>query len=112
MPWCGWPQCLDSAPRRRSRWTPKWGRTPRRSDLIEQLSRMSASALTNYQDAVVRLAAVPGFGAESSQQMVAEVGVDAEAFPSAGKFASWVGVCPGSNVTAEENQSSHCPKGN
>ena len=79
---------------------------------IEQLSRMSASALTNYQDAVVRLAAVPGFGAESSQQMVAEVGVDAEAFPSAGEFASWVGVCPGSNVTAEENQSSHCPKGN
>jgi hypothetical protein len=35
--------------------------------------------------------------------MVAEVGVDAEAFPSAGEFASWVGVCPGSNVTAEEN---------
>jgi hypothetical protein len=29
----------------------------------------------------VRLAKVPGFGAESAQQMIAEVGVDAEAHP-------------------------------
>ena len=79
---------------------------------IDRLSQMSATALQTYQDAVVRLAAVPGFGAESSQQMIAEVGVDAEAFPSAGEFASWVGACPGSNVTAEENQSSRSPKGN
>src|SRR5260370_25028046 len=44
--------------------------------------------------------------------MIAEVGVDAAVFPSAGEFASWVGVCPGSNVSAEQNHSSRCPKGN
>ena len=44
---------------------------------IDQLSQMSATALKKHQDAVVRLAAVPGFGAESAQQMIAEVGVDA-----------------------------------
>jgi transposase len=44
--------------------------------------------------------------------MIAEVGMDAEAFSSAGEFASWVGVCPGSDVSAEENHGSHCPKGN
>jgi transposase len=79
---------------------------------IDSLSQMSASALKKHQDAVVRLAAAPGFGAESAQQMIAEVGVDAEAFASAGEFASWAGACPGSNVSAEENHSSRCPKGN
>jgi transposase len=79
---------------------------------IDQLSQMIATALTKYQDAVLRLAKVPGFGIESAQQMIAEVGVDAEAFASAGEFASWVGACPGSNVSAEENHSSHSPKGN
>jgi transposase len=79
---------------------------------IDQLSQMSATALNKHEDAVVRLAQVPGLGVESSQQMIAEVGVDAEAFSSAGEFASWVGVCPGSDVSAEENHSSRCPKGN
>jgi len=79
---------------------------------IDQLSQMSATALHKHQDGVVRLAKVPGFGVESAQQMIAEVGVDAEAFPSAGEFASWVGVCPGSDVSAEENHSSRCPKEN
>ena len=79
---------------------------------IEKLSALSARSLKQHQDAVVQLAKVPGFGAESAQQVIAEVGVGAEAFPSAGEFASWAGVCPGSNVSAEENQSSRCPKGN
>ena len=50
-------------------------------------------------------------GAEAASG-IAEVGVDAEAFPSAGEFASWCGACPGSAVSAEENYSSRCPKGN
>ena len=79
---------------------------------IEPLSRMSARALKKHPDAVLRLAEVPGFGIESAQPRIAEVGVDAEVFASAGEFASWCGVCPGSNVSAEENHSSRCPKGN
>lgn len=60
---------------------------------IDQLSQMSARALKKHQDAVVRLTNVPGFGVEPAQQMITEVGVDAEAFSSAGEFASLVGVC-------------------
>jgi len=79
---------------------------------IDKLGQLHATALKRHQDTVVRLAKVPGFGAESAQQMIAEVGVDAEAFDSAGQFASWAGACPGSDVSAEENHSSRCPKGN
>lgn len=81
-------------------------------DQIERLSQLQATALKQHQDAVSRLAQVPGFGVESAQQLIAEIGVDAEAFPSADNFASWAGAIPGSDVSAEENHSSRCPKGN
>lgn len=79
---------------------------------IDKLEQMTATALKQHQDAVIRVAEIPGFGVDSAQQIIAEVGVDAETFPSAGEFASWVGACPGSNVTAEDNHSSRSPKGN
>ena len=40
------------------------------------------------------------------------MGADADAFPSAGEFASWSGICPGSNESAEKNKSSRSAKGN
>jgi transposase len=55
---------------------------------------------------------VPGLGVDSAQQIIAEVGVQASTFPSAAKFASWVGTCPGKDESAEENHSSRSAKGN
>ena len=79
---------------------------------IETLNQMMATALKKYEDTVTRLAQVPGLGVDSAQQIIAEVGVDAESFPSAGEFASWIGVCPGEGESAEVNQSTRSPKGN
>jgi len=79
---------------------------------IHQLDRMAAEAMQPYEDAVVRLAQVPGFGPDSAQQILAEVGAQARAFGSAAQFASWAGLCPGREESAEHNQSSRCPKGN
>ena len=44
---------------------------------------------------VVAYHALPGLGVDSAQQIIAEIGPGAEAFPSAAQLASWVGVCPG-----------------
>jgi transposase len=41
-----------------------------------------AAALQSHQDAVVRLAAVPGLGVDSAQQIIAELGPKATTFPS------------------------------
>ena len=79
---------------------------------IVKLDQMAASALKKHEEAVIRLAQVPGFGVDSAQQMIAEMGMDASAFPSAAQFASWAGVCPGRKESAEQNQSSRSPKGN
>ena len=49
---------------------------------------------------------------ESAQQILAEIGPTAEVFPSEKALASWVGVCPGEEVTAGETRSSHSPQGN
>jgi transposase len=79
---------------------------------IQSLDKLVAQEMKKHEDAVIRVAEMPGFGVDSAQQIIAEVGVAAETFPSAGEFSSWVGVCPGSNVSAEQNSSSRSPKGN
>lgn len=79
---------------------------------IGVLDQLTAAALNQHADAVIRVAQIPGFGVNSAQQIIAEMGVDAQSFPSAGDFASWAGICPGSDVSAEQNHSSRSPKGN
>src|SRR5882724_5787840 len=79
---------------------------------ISQLEREIASLLQRHQDAVERLAVVPGLGVDSAQQIIAEVGAKAATFPSAEKLSSWVGACPGKEESAGVNRSRHSPKGN
>lgn len=82
------------------------------NEQIAILNTMIAQAMKPYQDAVIRLAEVPGFGIDSAQQVIAEVGATAATFSSAAEFTSWVGTCPGKEESAEENRSSRCAKGN
>jgi transposase len=79
---------------------------------IASVDRLVAQLLGKHEQAVKRVAEVPGFGVDSAQQAIAEIGVDAADFPSASAFCSWVGLCPGSNESAEQNKSSRSPKGN
>jgi transposase len=50
---------------------------------MENLNRMIAEAMKAHQNAVVRLAELPGLGTDSAQQIIAEIGPQAAAFPSA-----------------------------
>ena len=79
---------------------------------IGQLDQEIASLLREHQDAVQRLAEVPGFGVDSAQQIIAEVGTKATTFPSAKNLVSWVGACPGEEESAGVNRSKRSPKGN
>jgi transposase len=79
---------------------------------INQLDQEMASLLSTHQEAVQRLAEVPGLGADSAQQIIAEVGAAAATFPSPKHLASWVGACPGEEESAGVNYSHRSPKGN
>jgi len=81
-------------------------------DQIEKLEREAADLLRQHQDAVERVAEVPGFGADSALQMIAEVGPEAAAFASAKDLSSWVGVIPGDEESAGKPHSTRSPKGN
>lgn len=79
---------------------------------IARLNGLIARALKPHQEAVARLAEVPGLGVDSAQQVISEVGVQASTFPSAAHWTSWVGTCPGKEESAEENHNSRSAKGN
>ena len=79
---------------------------------IQRLDEELAGLLREHQDAVQRLAAVPGFGVDSAQQIIAEVGPTAATFSSAKRLASWIGACPGHDESAGINHSRRSPNGN
>jgi transposase len=63
---------------------------------IKQPDHEMADLLNQHQDAVRRLAEVPGLGVDSAHQIIAEVG----AAPSEKHLASWIEVCPGEEESA------------
>jgi transposase len=79
---------------------------------ITKLDQEMASLLSQHQDAVQRLAEVPGLGVDSAQQIIAEVGPTAATFPSEKCLSSWVGACPGDEESAGVNYSHRSPQGN
>ena len=79
---------------------------------IGLLDQETASLLRQHQDAVERLAEVPGLGVDSATQIIAEVGPTAATFPSEKCLSSWVGACPGDDESAGVNYSRRSPKGN
>ena len=87
-------------------------RLERIEEQIAKIGELLGEAMKSYADPVARLAEVNGFGVDSAQQFIAEVGPEAATFASAAELVHWVGVCPGQNESAEKNQSSRSPKGN
>jgi transposase len=79
---------------------------------INVLEREISEVMRPHEAAIVRLAEIPGLGADSAQQIIAVMGPEASAFPSAGQAASWVGACPGREESAGESHNNRSPKGN
>jgi len=79
---------------------------------IEEINQALAAALKDHTAALARLCRIPGVDLTAAQELLAEIGPRAAAFPSAPQFASWVGVCPGSQESAGVCYSSRSAKGN
>jgi transposase len=78
------------------------------ADLEQALGR----ALGSHQDAIGRLCEIPGISVRTAQYLIAETGPRAKAFDSAGKLASWAGICPGQQESAGISVSNRSAKGN
>lgn len=82
------------------------------SQQIGELHQVAAQRMRPHTEVLQRLIEVPGMGAEAAQEILAEIGPAAAAFPSSAQLASWIGVCPGTHESAGENHSGRCAKGN
>lgn len=59
-----------------------------------------------------RLSTIPGVKRRTAEVIVAEIGTDMGAFPSAAHLASWAALCPGNNESAGKHRSGKTRKGN
>lgn len=85
--------------------------------LEDQLCRFNAriaEALRPFVDetTMTRLDAIPGVNRETIENVVAEIGVEMQQFPTAGHLASWAGVCPGNEESAGKRKRSRTTHGN
>ncbi len=78
----------------------------------EEINRALAMAMKDHIAVLHRLSRIPGIDLYAAQELLAEIGPKAAAFASAENFASWVGVCPGSQESAGVNYSHRSAKGN
>jgi len=80
--------------------------------LKEQATSASFQADEEYARAIAILDEVTGINERIAQIIVAEIGIDMHPFPSEGHLASWVGLCPGTKISAGKRLSGKTQKGN
>lgn len=68
--------------------------------LIAELNEKIKKALSSYENALERLREIPGLSRKTVEDLIAEIGLDMEVFPTAEHLCSWVGVSPGNNESA------------
>jgi transposase len=74
------------------------------SDRIDELMR----PFTIERDL---LATIPGVDKRLAEAIIAEIGVDMTRFASAGRLASWAGMCPGQHESAGKSRSGRARHG-
>jgi transposase len=77
--------------------------------LIDQLDEQIDAKLVPFADDLRRVQTITGIGETTAQVIIAEIGVDMTAFPTAGHLASWCGVCPGNNQSGQTTLRAHQP---
>lgn len=78
--------------------------------IAEYTARIEAVSLP-FAEAAGRLESIPGLGSQAAEVIVAEIGPDMTAFPTAGHLASWAGLCPGNHESAGKRRTGKTTKG-
>lgn len=84
-------------------------------EIDARIARFDARLLAGLHDerhVLSLLQTLPGVDRIGAAMLRVEIGTDMEAFGSADRLASWVGVCPGNNESAGKRKSGRARKGN
>jgi transposase len=80
-------------------------------EAIERLSAEIEQRIAPFAHARDLLMTIPGVKQRSAEVLIAEIGVEMSAFPTAKHLASWAGVCPGNDESAGKRRSGKTRKG-
>lgn len=81
---------------------------------IGQFSERIEEMMGPFVDAALqeKLDAIPGVDVTTIQNVIAEIGVQMDQFPSDAHLASWAGMCPGNEESAGKRKRSKTTQGN
>ena len=78
---------------------------------IAEFDARLEAALAPFRDAIERLKGIPGISDNVAQTLIAEIGADMSAFPTADQLVSWAGMCPRLDESAGRKRSKRLRKG-
>ena len=78
----------------------------------KQVESSIDAEILKHTEALSLLSSVPGIDVTSAAAVIAEIGTDMTAFPTAQHLCSWAGLSPGNNESAGKRKSVHTGKGN
>lgn len=84
-------------------------------EIEARIARFDARLLDGLADernTLALLQTLPGVDLIGAAMLLVEIGADMDAFGSADRLASWVGICPGNHESAGKHKSGRVRKGN
>jgi|SRR5665647_279135 len=76
---------------------------------IKTLDTQMDELLKEDQEAIELLSSIPGVNKKSATKIVAETGINMDAFASEKHLAKWVGICPGNNESNGKKKAQEPP---
>jgi len=79
---------------------------------ISELDEEIKKRMLPFEEYLELLDTIPGVGRRTAEQILAEIGINMDQFPSAAHLCSWAGLSPGNNESAGKRKSGRTRKGN
>lgn len=80
--------------------------------IIANLTSRIKVVFSPYENVIELLQKVPGLSRKTIEDLIAEIGVDTEAFPTEKYLASWASICSGRNNESAGKKSGRTMHGN
>lgn len=77
---------------------------------IDNLDKEIERRMKPFEAQITQLCEIPGMDVTSANELLAEIGVDMEVFPTAEHLTSWAGLAPGNNESAGKKKLTHQPR--
>jgi transposase len=81
------------------------------NERLASLNERIRQGTAPHEALIQRLDAIPGVDRATAEVILAEIGPDVKAFPTAQQLASWACLCPGNDVSANKRRSGRTRRG-